>query len=339
MPVGTQGTVKAVSPEDLKEIGIRVILCNAYHLYLRPGCQVIEKIGGLHSFMNWQGVIITDSGGYQIFSISSLHKSTEEGVKFKSHIDGSEHFLTPEDVFKIQLALGADLMMVLDECTPYPITHWQAEKSLAITLGWARRTKRALHNSKNNRGLFGIVQGSAFKDLRKRCAEELVELDFDGYALGGLSVGEPYLLRKELIEFTVDCLPSSKPRYLMGVGTPEEILESISLGIDMFDCALPTRIARNGGIFTKKGQISLRNAEYKEDLGPLDSECDCHTCRNYSRAYLRHLLWAREILGMQLASYHNLYFLAHLMKKAGEEIRRDRFAEFKKGFLEKYQEK
>jgi len=336
MPVGTQGAVKGISPEDLREMGIGVILCNAYHLYLRPGYQTIAKLGGLHSFMNWQGAIITDSGGYQIFSISSLQKSSEEGVRFKSHVDGSEHFLTPEDVLKIQFALGADLMMVLDECTSYPITHLQAEKSLAITLNWARRTKQARVNYKNSSGLFGIVQGSTFKDLRKRCVEELAELDFDGYALGGLGVGEPLSLRAELIEFSADYLPSGKPRYLMGIGTPEELLDNVSLGIDIFDCALPTRIARNGGIFTRKGQISLRNAKYKEDSNPLDVECGCYTCRNYSRAYLRHLLWAREILGMRLTSYHNVYFLARLMEKAGEAIKKDKFAEFKDGFLEAY---
>lgn len=336
MPVGTQGAIKGISPEDLREMGIGVILCNAYHLYLRPGYRTIAKLGGLHSFMNWQGAIITDSGGYQIFSISSLQKSSEEGVRFKSHIDGSEHFLTPEDVLEIQFALGADLMMVLDECTSYPITHSQTEKSLTITLNWARRTKQARVNYENGSGLFGIVQGSTFEDLRKRCAEELVELDFDGYALGGLGVGEPPSLRKELIEFTTDYLPSDKPRYLMGIGTPGELLDSVSLGIDIFDCALPTRIARNGGIFTRKGRISLRNAEHKEDSSPLDVECDCYTCRNYSRAYLRHLLWAREILGMRLTSYHNVYFLTHLMKEAGEAIKRDRFREFKDEFLEMY---
>ncbi len=336
IPVGTQGAVKGISSEDLREMGIGVILCNAYHLYLRPGYQIIAKLGGLHSFMNWQGAIITDSGGYQIFSISSLQKSSEEGVRFKSHIDGSEHFLTPEDVLKIQFALGADLMMVLDECTSYPITYSQAEQSLTITLNWARRTKQALVNYQNSSGLFGIVQGSTFEDLRKRCAEELVELDFDGYALGGLGVGESLSLRKELIELTTGYLPSGKPRYLMGIGTPGELLDGVSLGVDIFDCALPTRIARNGGIFTKKGQISLRNAEYKEDSSPLDVECDCYTCKNYSRAYLRHLLWAREILGMRFTSYHNVYFLARLMKEAGEAIKKDRFREFKNEFLEMY---
>lgn len=336
MPVGTQGVVKGISPEDMTEMGVGVVLCNAYHLYLRPGCQTIARLGGLHSFMNWGGAIITDSGGYQIFSISSLQKSSKEGVRFRSHIDGSEHFLTPEDVLGIQFALGADLMMVLDECTSYPITHSQAEKSLATTLNWARRTRRALLNYKNSSGLFGIVQGSTFEDLRKRCAGELIELDFDGYALGGLGVGEPLSLRKELIEFTAGYLPSDKPRYLMGIGTPGELLDSVSMGIDMFDCALPTRIARNGGIFTRKGQISLRNAKYKEDSKPLDVQCACYACRNYSRAYLRHLLWAREILGMRLTSYHNLYFLACLMKEAGEAIRKDRFREFRDEFLEIY---
>ena len=336
MPVGTQGSVKAISPEELKEMGIKVILCNAYHLYLRPGYRIIEKLGGLHSFMNWKGAVITDSGGYQIFSISPLQKSNEEGVKFKSHLDGSLHFLTPEEVLKIQLALGADIIMVLDECSSYPITHLRAEKALERTLNWAKRTRLAWPEDKN-KGLFGIVQGGVFKDLRKRCVEELVKLDFDGYALGGLSVGEPFSSRKEVVGFTTRYLPPSQPRYLMGIGTPEELLEDISLGIDMFDCALPTRIARNGTVFTKKGQLTIRNAKYKEDPGPLDPECDCYTCRNYSRGYLRHLLWAREILGMRLTSYHNLYFLAHLVKEAAGAIKKDKFEKFKNEFIQEYQ--
>jgi len=340
MPVGTQGTVKTVSPDELKEIDIKIILCNTYHLYLRPGPRIIKKLGGLHKFMSWEGAILTDSGGYQIFSISSLQRAEEDGVRFKSHLDGSEHFLSPEDVLRIQLDLDSDIIMVLDECTSYPITHREAEISLEKTIKWAKRTKLAwLDVSREERGLFGIVQGSTFEDLRKRCAEELVDLGFDGYALGGLSVGEPYSLRKEIIEHTCSLLPPDRPRYLMGVGTPEEILEAISLGIDMFDCALPTRIARNGTVFTVEGRKVLKNAEYKEDPSPLDPECDCYTCRNYSRAYVRHLLWAREILGMRLTTYHNLYFLTKLMKKARKAIEEDRFEKFKEKFLSRYQYK
>jgi len=340
MPVGTQGTVKAISPDELKEMEVQVILCNIYHLYLRPGPQIIKKLGGLHRFINWKGGILTDSGGYQIFSISALQEAKEDGVRFKSHLDGSEHFLSPEDVLRIQLDLGSDIMMVLDECTCYPITHREAQTSLNKTLSWARRTKLAwLDVSHQQSGLFGIVQGSTFKDLRKRCAEELIDLGFDGYALGGLSVGEPYSMRREIIEYTDSLLPPDKPRYLMGVGTPKEILEGISLGIDMFDCALPTRIARNGTVFTMKGRKVLKNAEYKDDPGPLDPECDCYTCRNYSRAYLRHLLWAREILGMRLTTYHNLSFLTRLMKRARRAIKKDSFEKFKGEFLSRYEDK
>ncbi|MCD6232137.1 tRNA guanosine(34) transglycosylase Tgt [Candidatus Aerophobetes bacterium] len=335
IPVGTQGTVKAISPEELEEIGIEIILCNIYHLYLRPGEKIIQKMGGLHKFINWERSIITDSGGYQIFSISPLQQPTDEGVKFKSHIDGSEHFLTPEEVLKMQLSLGVDIMLVLDECIPYPATYHQAEVALKRTLKWARRSK--LFRENDERGLFGIVQGGTFKDLRKKSVEELVQLNFDGYALGGLSVGEPLSLREEIIEWTSNYLPTTRPRYLMGVGTPEEILRDISLGVDIFDCALPTRIARNGGVFTSRGKKNLRNAIYKEDPRPLDPECKCYTCRNYSRAYLRHLLWAKEILGMRLTTYHNLYFLANLMRKVRKSIKEGKFEEFKKDFLEKYE--
>ncbi|MEA1963947.1 MAG: tRNA guanosine(34) transglycosylase Tgt [Candidatus Aerophobetes bacterium] len=335
IPVGTQGSVKAISSEELEEIGIKVILSNAYHLYLRPGHQTIQKLGGLHRFINWRGSILTDSGGYQVFSISALQKVSVEGVRFRSHIDGSEHFLTPEDVLEVQLVLGADIIMVLDECTPYPVSYRQAKGSLERTLQWAKRTKSVW--SEKEKGLFGIVQGSTFKDLRKRGAEELVEMGFDGYALGGLSVGESLSSREEIIEWTNTYLPSSQPRYLMGVGTPPELLESISLGIDMFDCALPTHIARNGTVFTREGKINLRNIEYKEDPFPLDLKCKCYACRNYSRGYIRHLLWAGEILGMRLSTYHNLYFLNQLMEKAREAIKENRFKDFKRKFIEKYE--
>ncbi|TET44691.1 tRNA guanosine(34) transglycosylase Tgt [Candidatus Aerophobetes bacterium] len=337
IPVGTQGTVKALSSEELKEIGVEVVLCNAYHLYLRPGHLLIQEMGGLHRFMNWEGSLLTDSGGYQIFSLSNLQKSEVGGVRFKSHIDGSQHFLTPEDVLKIQASLGADLRMVLDECTSYPTSHREAEDSLKRTLGWAKRSRLAWQkDGGKEEGLLAIVQGSTFKDLRKRAAQEVVAMGFDGYALGGLSVGEPAPLRWEIVDFTNDFLPQDKTRYLMGIGTPQELLQGISLGVDMFDCALPTHIARNGSVFTSEGRLNLKNAQYKEDFGPLDPECDCQACQNYSRSYIRHLLWAREILGMRLATYHNLYFLTRLIEKVRRAIRADKFRQFEEEFLGRY---
>jgi len=333
MPVGTQGTVKAMSPEELQQIGIKIILCNAYHLYLRPGWRIIRELGGLHRFMNWSDSLLTDSGGYQIFSISSLQKTTDEGVKFKSHIDGSEHFLTPEQVIDIQVALDSDIMMVLDECLPYPVSFEVAKKSLDRTLRWAKRCRNHYEGEK---GIFGIVQGGTFKDLRRKSVQELVNMDFDGYALGGLSVGEPYDLRFEVVSFTTELLPREKPRYLMGVGTPQEILEGIAQGVDMFDCAMPTRIARTGTIFTWEGKLNIRNAKYKEDSLPLDPLCDCYTCRNYTRAYIRHLIWAKEILGMRLTTYHNLYFLSKLLERATQAIEKNNFKYFKKDILSNF---
>lgn len=334
MPVGTQGTVKAMSPEELEEIGVEIILCNTYHLYLRPGWQIVKKFGGLHRFINWPKPILTDSGGYQIFSISSLQKATDEGVRFRSHIDGSEHFLTPEEVIDIQVALDSDIMMVLDECLPYPVSFKVAEESLKRTINWAKRCRKRYRGEK---GMFGIVQGSTFKELRKRAVEELVSLDFEGYALGGLSVGEPYSVKFEIMSFTGELLPPEKPRYLMGVGTPREILEGIEEGIDMFDCAMPTRIARTGTVFTWGGRLNIRNAKYKEDGLPLDPLCDCYTCRNYTRAYIRHLIRAKEILGMRLTTYHNLYFLSTLVKKAREAIEKNNFASFKRNVLSNFE--
>ncbi len=333
MPVGTQGTVKAMSPEELQRMEVKIILCNTYHLYLRPGWEIIKNLGGLHKFINWPGPILTDSGGYQIFSISSLQKPIENGVIFKSHIDGSEHFLTPEQVIDIQLALDSDIMMVLDECSPYPIPLQAAEKALKKTIDWAKKSKTHYQGEK---GIFGIVQGSTFKNLRKKAVQELVELDFDGYALGGLSVGEPHDLKFEIISFTNELLPREKPRYLMGVGTPREILEGIQEGVDMFDCALPTRIARGGSVFTWQGKINLRNAKYKQDDLPLDPLCSCYTCKNYTRAYVRHLIWAKEILGMRLTTYHNLYFLSMLVKKAREAIEKNKFKSFKQDVLKNF---
>jgi len=335
MPVGTQGTVKAMSPEELQQIGIEIILCNTYHLYLRPGWQIIQQMGGLHRFIHWEKPILTDSGGYQIFSISSLQKTSREGVSFKSHLDGTTHFLTPEEVIDIQLALNSDIMMVLDECSPYPISLKAAKRALNKTLEWARRSR--IHY-RGEKGLFGIVQGSTFKELRKMGAGELIKLDFDGYALGGLSVGEPYSLRFEVISYTTELLPQGKPRYLMGVGTPREILDGIEEGIDMFDCAMPTRIARTGTVFTWKGRLNIKNARYKKDERPLDPECACYTCKNYARAYIRHLIWAREILGMRLTTYHNLYFLSTLVKKAREAIEKDEFKSFKKSVISNFEE-
>lgn len=335
MPVGTQATVKAMTPEELKEMGATIILGNTYHLYLRPGHKIIEKAGGLHKFMNWDRAILTDSGGFQVFSLSSLRKITEDGVEFRSHIDGSKHFFTPEKVIEIQNSLGSDIIMSFDECAPYPADYDYVKRSMELTIKWAERGKKA-HKNTDRQALFGIVQGGTYKDLRRECAERLVDMDFPGYAIGGLSVGEPKDLMYEIIDFTTDYLPHDKPRYLMGVGTPEDLIEGVIRGVDMFDCVLPTRIARNGTVFTSRGKLIVRDAPYAEDFSPLDEECDCYTCKNYSRAYLRHLFKAKEILAARLATYHNLYFLIKLMEKIREAIRQDRLLEFKEEFLKKY---
>lgn len=335
MPVGTQATVKAMTPEELKEMGATIILGNTYHLYLRPGHKIIEKAGGLHKFMNWDRAILTDSGGFQVFSLSSLRKITEDGVEFRSHIDGSKHFFTPEKVIEIQNSLGSDIIMSFDECAPYPADYDYVKRSMELTIKWAERGKKA-HKNTDRQALFGIVQGGTYKDLRRECAERLVDMDFPGYAIGGLSVGEPKDLMYEIIDFTTDYLPHDKPRYLMGVGTPEDLIEGVIRGVDMFDCVLPTRIARNGTVFTSRGKLIVRDAPYAEDFSPLDEECDCYTCKNYSRAYLRHLFKAKEILAARLATYHNLYFLIKLMEKIREAIRQERLLEFKEEFLKKY---
>jgi len=334
MPVGTQGTVKAMTTDELREIGVGIVLSNTYHLYLRPGHELIEEAGGLHKFMNWDGSILTDSGGYQVLSMSQLRGISEEGVTFRSHLDGSEHFLSPEKVIQIQMALGADIIMPLDECNPYPCDYSYAKLSQARTTRWAFRCSNEL--TRSDQALFGIVQGSVYKDLREESAKSLVELDFPGYALGGLSVGEPTSLTQEIMEHTVSFLPEDKPRYLMGVGTPEKILNAVEQGIDMFDCVLPTRNARNGTALTSQGKVVVRNGLYRADLTPLDPECDCATCRNYTRAYLRHLFQAKEILAARLTTYHNLYFLTDLMRRIREAIAEDRFVAFKEEFLTKY---
>lgn len=333
MPVGTQGTVKTFTPAELAEIGVSIILSNVYHLYLRPGIDVIEKAGGLHRFINWHRPILTDSGGYQIFSLAKFRKIKDEGVEFQSHIDGSVHFFTPEKVMEAQNILGSDIIMPLDECTPYPCDYDYACNSLELTIKWLFQSIKI--HKKIDQSLFGIVQGSVFKELREQCVERLVELDLPGYAVGGLSVGEPVGQMHEIIAFTVPKLPEEKPRYLMGSGTPIDIIHSIENGVDMFDCVLPTRNARTGTAFTSTGRLVIRNADYKEDFSPLDPECSCYTCKNYSRAYIRHLLNAEEILGLRLVSYHNVYFFIKLLEDIRKAISEDRFQEMKKSILTK----
>lgn len=334
MPVGTQATVKCMTPEELKSIGTEIILANAYHLYLRPGEKIIQKAGGLHQFMHWDKPILTDSGGYQIFSLGALRKITDEGVKFQSHIDGSYHFFTPEGTTEFQLTLGSDIIMALDECAPYPCEYDQAKESKDRTTRWAKRCKET-KGQRGNSSLFGIVQGNFYKDLRLQSIEELVALGLDGYAIGGVSVGEPKELLFEVLEYTLVELPDNKPKYLMGVGSPEDILEAVELGVDMFDCVMPTRHARTGQVFTSKGPLVIRNAPCAEDFSPIESNCGCYTCQNYSRAYIRHLIHADEILGARLTTTHNLYFFIDLMKQIRESILNDRFLEFKKEFMDR----
>lgn len=331
MPVGTQGTVKAVSPEELEEMEARIILSNTYHLYLRPGHGVVRELGGLHRFMNWNGPILTDSGGFQVFSLSEFRKIRDNGVEFRSHLDGSLHFLTPELAVEIQQALGSDIMMVLDECTPYPADESYATRSLELTSDWARRSKEA---RSTDQALFGIVQGGMYPELRRRSARELIKTGFDGYAIGGLSVGEPKELMYEMVALTAPLLPADRPRYLMGVGDLPDILHAVEQGVDMFDCVMPTRNARNGTLFTSRGRVRIKRAEYAGDPGPPDPDCRCHTCRNYSLAYLRHLYVAREILSMRLNTIHNLHFYLEFMKNLRLAVDEGRFAAFKAGWME-----
>ena len=352
MPVGTNATVKAMNPDEMKELGAEVLLSNTYHLYLRPGHEIIREVGGLHQFMNWDGPILTDSGGFQVFSLSTLRKISEQGVEFRSHIDGSLHFLTPELVMEIQSAIGSDIAMVFDECIPYPATREYALNSLKLTTEWARRClvyhdagtrgcgdteSEDSSNSPSHRSppspaqyLFAIVQGGMYKDLRKQSARELMEMNFDGYALGGLSVGEPKDLMYEMINFTTPLLPQDKPRYLMGIGDLLDVLEAVSAGIDMFDCVMPTRNARNGTLFTSRGRISIKREEFKKDPAPLDPDCECYTCRNFSRAYLRHMFMSREILSMRLNTIHNLHFYLEFFRRMREAVRNQEFDKFRK---------
>jgi len=337
MPVGTQGTVKAIEHRELAEIGARLILGNTYHLYLRPGQHVIEKAGGLHRFMSWPGALLTDSGGYQVFSLSELRDISKEGVVFKSHLDGSTHHFTPESVVDIQRSLGSDIMMVLDECAPHPCDVEYARASSELTLRWAERCRERVESSHPVYGhvqqLFGIVQGSVYPEIREECASALVEMDFPGYAIGGLSVGEPVADLYAMTEHCTAILPPDKPRYLMGVGTPENIIECIDRGVDMFDCVLPTRNGRNAVLFTRNGKLNMRNAVHADDLAPVDEECGCYTCSQFNRAYIRHLFKADEILALQLATIHNLYFYQWLGTSAREAIMTGCFPQWKSKML------
>lgn len=334
MPVGTQGTVKAMTPEEVKNLGAEIILGNTYHLHLRPGDDLVRKLGGLHQFMNWDLPILTDSGGFQVFSLAKLHKLTEDGVTFQSHIDGDTIILTPEKSIQIQQNLGVDIMMCLDECLELPATDEQVEQSVALTSRWAKRCKDA---RTTNQALFGIVQGGLSLNLRQRSLASLVEIGFDGYALGGLSVGETKEELYDVVRQVAPLLPENAPRYLMGVGEPEDLLEAVEAGIDMFDCVMPTRNARNGSLFTSSGKISIKQAKYRSDPEPLDNQCSCYVCANYSRAYLRHLFLSREILSMRLNTYHNLHFYITLMKQARNAISDNTFPAFKSRFLRTYQ--
>ena len=340
MPVGTQATVKAMKPEDVANLGrdgAHILLANTYHLYLRPGHELVKKAGGLHKFMNWDRAILTDSGGFQVFSLGKLRKISEEGVSFRSYIDGSKHMFTPENSMEVQNALGADIIMAFDECAPHDADYRYIRESQARTTRWLKRCVAA-HKDPENQALFGIMQGGFFKDLRKESAEEIVALDLPGYAIGGISVGEEKEQYVGVLDYAVDFLPENKPRYVMGIGTPDYILEAIEHGVDMFDCVEPTRLARHGMAMTSHGRLGLDKARFTEDFGPLDEECDCYACRKYSRAYIHHLVKQNEIFGAMLLSEHNLNFLVRLAEQARDAIREDRFKEFKDLFLLKYGE-
>ena len=335
MPVGTQATVKSMTPEELKDDNAEIILGNTYHLYFRPGDELVKEAGGLHKFMNWDRPILTDSGGFQVFSLAKLRKIKEEGVEFKSELDGSKHFFSPESVMKIEENIGADIIMAFDECCPYPSTYEYTKDSMERTTRWAKRCKDA-HTNIEKQALFGIVQGGFYKDLRDQSVKDLIELDFPGYAIGGISVGEPKEEFLDILRYTAPQLPENKPRYLMGVGSPDYLIEAALAGIDMCDCVLPTRIARHGTAMTSKGKVVVRNATYEHDYSPLDDECDCYTCKNYTRAYIRHLVKCDEILGMRLLSIHNIKFLTNLMNRVRIEIDNDNLTNFAQEFYKKY---
>ena len=334
MPVGTQGSVKAVSPRELREMKAQIILGNTYHLFVRPGMEVMRHFGGLHQFMNWDGPILTDSGGYQIFSLAKLRKISDEGVHFQNHLDGTPTFISPEIAMEIQHSLGSDIAMVLDECPPWPCERDYAARSLEMTIRWAARSKNAPHAEKQL--IFGIVQGATFHDLRRESAEALVQIGFDGYAIGGVSVGEPEEEMMRAIENSEPFLPNDKPRYAMGLGTPPQMIEMIARGVDMFDCVLPTRLARNGTAFTATGSLNLKNAEFTMQKGPIEEGCSCPTCREFSRGYIRHLIKGEEILGLRLITLHNLHFYLELMNRARQAIENGAFAEFRREFVANY---
>lgn len=336
MPVGTQASVKGVSPDELRDLGAGIILSNTYHLFLRPGMDLIREAGGLHKFMHWDRAILTDSGGFQVFSLGDLRKITEEGVTFRSHIDGSKKFLSPEVSMEVQMALGSDIVMAFDECVPYPADYDYAKKSTERTIRWLKRCKEAM--TAPNQGLFGIVQGGTYKELREWSARETTAMDLPGYAVGGLSVGEPKELMYEMLEYSTSLLPQDKPRYLMGVGTPDCLVEGVQRGIDMFDCVYPTRVARNGMAMTWTGRLVMKNAQFTHDHHVLEEGCGCYACRNgYTRAYIRHLVRANEIFGLRLLSLHNLYFLQDFMRRMRQAILDDRFTEFRSDFFNHYQ--
>lgn len=339
MPVGTNAVVKCLQREDLTAMDAQLMLSNTYHLYLRPGLETIEKFGGLHGFMGWKLPILTDSGGYQVFSLAKLRKITDEGVTFQSHLDGSRHLFTPEKVMDIEKILGSDMIMPLDECAPYPCDREQAEESVARTTLWARRTKEyyADNLDPQKQTLFGIIQGATFEDLRKRSAEEILKIGFEGYAIGGVSVGEPVKEMFEAVEWVTPLLPENAPRYLMGIGLPDQIVKAVGEGIDMFDTCVPSRYGRHGTFFTHTGRYNIRNAEFEHDDRPLDEECDCYVSRNYSRSYLRHLVRSGEITGLRLLTYHNMNFYVQLMKKIRMAIKEGKYAQFRDEFLQKYQ--
>ncbi len=334
MPVGTQATVKTMAPHELKDLGAEIILSNTYHLYLRPGEDLVAEAGGLHQFMNWQRPILTDSGGFQVFSLGPLRKISEEGVEFRSHLDGSKHFISPERSIEIQMALGADIIMAFDECAPYPADYEYVKKSKDLTTRWARRCKAA--HTREDQALFGIIQGGMYKDLRRESAEELLEMDFPGYGIGGLSVGEPKEIMYEVLEDLIPVMPKDKPRYLMGVGSPDCLIEAVIRGVDMFDCVWPTRLARHGMVITRKGNLPVRDRPYARDFRPIEEDCSCYTCQNFSRAYIRHLLKAKEVLGIRLTTIHNLSFLIRLMHDIRQAIAEERLLEFRDEFFSEY---
>ncbi|UTL71503.1 tRNA guanosine(34) transglycosylase Tgt [Bacillus halotolerans] len=335
MPVGTLATVKTMAPEEPKAMDAGIILSNTYHLWLRPGQDIVKEAGGLHKFMNWDRAILTDSGGFQVFSLSKFRNIEEEGVHFRNHLNGDKLFLSPEKAMEIQNALGSDIMMAFDECPPYPAEYDYMKRSVERTSRWAERCLNA-HARQDEQGLFGIVQGGEYEDLRTQSAKDLISLDFPGYAIGGLSVGEPKDVMNRVLEFTTPLLPKDKPRYLMGVGSPDALIDGAIRGVDMFDCVLPTRIARNGTVFTAEGRLNMKNAKFERDFRPIDEECDCYTCKNYTRAYIRHLIRCNETFGLRLTTYHNLHFLLHLMEQVRQAIREDRLGDFREEFFERY---